>query len=72
MANWYGGKDRRVEIVTGTAMWHQSGLPVVPLRWTLVRDPMGEFRPQAFLCTDRDTEPADILAWFVSVSPEWP
>ena len=46
-------------------MWHHSGLPIVSLRWVLVRDPMGAFRPQAFLCTDHDTEAADILAWFV-------
>jgi DDE superfamily endonuclease len=65
VAGWYGGGDRRVEVATGTAMWHHSGLPVVPLRWTLVRDPRGEFRPQAFLCTDLDTKPTDILAWFV-------
>ncbi len=65
VAGWYGGKDRRVEIATGTAVWHHPGLPVVPLRWVLVRDPVGEFRSQAFLCTDLDAAPADILAWFV-------
>ena len=37
----------------------------MPLRWVLVRDPLGEFRPQAFLCTDLEVEPADILSWFV-------
>ena len=26
---------------------------------------MKEVRPQAFLCTDLDAEPAEILAWFV-------
>ena len=31
----------------------------------LARDPAGEFKPQAFLCTDQDAAPADILAWFV-------
>ena len=65
VAGWYGGEDRAVEVATGTAVWHHPGLPVVPLRWILVRDPMGEFRPQAFLCTDLGAEPADILAWFV-------
>ena len=64
IAGWYGGGDRLVEVATGTAVWHHPGLPVVPLRWTLVRDPMVAFRPQAFLCTDLDTQPADILAWF--------
>lgn len=65
VAGWYGGEDRHVEIATGTAVWYHPGLPVVPLRWVLVRDPAGEFRPQAFLCTDPDAAPADILAWFV-------
>jgi DDE superfamily endonuclease len=65
VAGWYGGKDRCIEIATGTAVWHHPGLPVVPLRWVLVRDPVGEFRSQAFLCTDLDAAPADILAWFV-------
>src|SRR3712207_3891070 len=36
-----------------------------PLRWVLVRDPLGEFRPQAFLCTDLEAGPAEILSWFV-------
>jgi hypothetical protein len=59
---WYGGEDRLVETCTGTALWHHPGLPVVPLRWVLVRDPLGEFRPQAFLCTDPDAGPAEILS----------
>ena len=62
---WYGGTERLVEVCSGTALWHHPGLPVVPLRWVLARDPLGEFRPQAFLCTDLDAEPADILSWFV-------
>jgi hypothetical protein len=62
---WYGGGDRLVEACSGTALWHHPGLPVVPLRWVLVRDPLGEFRPQAFLCTDLEAGPADILSWFV-------
>ena len=63
--HWYGGGDRAVEIATGTAVWHHPGLPVVPLRWLLVRDPAARFRPQALLCTDPHATPADILAWFV-------
>jgi hypothetical protein len=65
VAGWYGGGDRPVEACSGTALWHHPGLPVVPLRWVLVRDPLGEFRPQAFLSTDLGAEPADILSWFV-------
>ena len=39
VAGWYGGGDRRVDVCSGTAPWHRPGLPVVPLRWVLVRDP---------------------------------
>jgi hypothetical protein len=63
---WYGRTNRLVEIATGTAVWYHSGLPPVPIRWLLVRDPRGELAPQAFLCTDLDADPVDILQWFVS------
>ena len=65
VASGYGGRDRRVEIATGSAVWSHPGLPVAPLRWVLVRDPTDGFRPQAFLCTDLDATPEDILSWFV-------
>ncbi len=61
---WYGRGERLVEIVTGTALWHHPGR-LVPIRYVLVRDVEGEFRPQAFLCTDLDADPLDILRWFV-------
>jgi hypothetical protein len=38
----------------------------VPIRWLLVRDPKGELEPQAFLATDLNACPCDILTWFVS------
>jgi hypothetical protein len=66
VALWYGRTNRIVELATGTAVWYHSGLPPVPIRWLLVRDPLGELQPQAFLCTDRDVAAVDILQWFVS------
>jgi hypothetical protein len=65
VAGWHRGEDRVLAIATGTAVWHHPGLPLVPLRWVLACDPAGTFRPQAFLCTDQDAAPADILTWFV-------
>ena len=50
---------------TETKYGANPGLPVVPLRWVLVRDPTGAFRPQAFLCTDLNAAAEDILSWFV-------
>jgi hypothetical protein len=63
---WYGQTNRIVEITSGTAIWYHGGMPPVPIRWLLVRDPKGELQPQAFLATDLDARPADILSWFVS------
>jgi hypothetical protein len=61
---WYGRAERRLHIASGTALWHHPGMQV-PIRWVLVRDPEGEKEPQAFLCTDLDADPVDILRWFV-------
>ena len=44
---WYGEGDRTVEVCSGTAVWRHAGLPVVPIRWVLLRDPRGRFDPQA-------------------------
>lgn len=63
---WYGGQQRTLEIVSGTAVWYHNGLPPAPIRWVLVRDPTGERAPQAFLATDTKASPAQILGWFVS------
>jgi hypothetical protein len=65
MPEWYGGERCRLQIATGTAIWYHNGLPPVPIRWVLVRDPTGIRKPQAFLCTDLDAPPASILGWFV-------
>ena len=37
----------------------------MPLRWVLIRDPKGEFKTQALLCTDLETDPQKIVSWFV-------
>lgn len=46
----------------------QRHLPVVPLRWVLVREPCNTFQRQAFLCPDLGAGPEQILAWFI---PRW-
>ncbi len=64
VTGWYGHGERTVEIVSATAVWNHPGRRV-PIRYVLVRDPQGELEPQAFLCTDLDADPLDILRWFV-------
>jgi hypothetical protein len=61
---WYGHRTRRLDVATDTALWSHRGARVA-IRWVLVRDPSGEKEPQAFLCTDQQAEPVDILRWFV-------
>ena len=65
ITNWYGSGYRMIEITSETAVWYSTGLFAVPVRWVLVRDPQGEFKTQALLCTDLDADPQKIVSWFV-------
>jgi DDE superfamily endonuclease len=65
VSGWYGNTERRLEICSDTAVWYHSGRPVLPVRWVLLRDPDGDFEPQALLCTDLNRDPHDIIGWFV-------
>ncbi len=65
VSQWYGQGERRVEIVSETAVWYHTGLPAVAVRWILIRDPAEHFATQALLCTDLTVAPAQIIAWFV-------
>jgi len=64
VSGWYGHGERLLEVVSDTALWYHPGRRV-PIRYVLVRDPLGKLEPQAFLCTDLEAEPLDILRWFV-------
>ena len=37
----------------------------MPIRWVLLRDPLGRFSPQALLCTDPTRDPVQIIRWFI-------
>jgi hypothetical protein len=55
--DWYGGEERTAEVASATAVWYSTGLPAVPIRWVLVRDPQGALSTQALLCTDLGADP---------------
>ena len=40
-------------------------MPPVPIRYVLIRDPLGKLAPQALLCTDLSADPVQIVSWFV-------
>ncbi|MEA5453073.1 transposase [Leptolyngbya sp. CCNP1308] len=61
LEGWYGQHTYTLEWVSQRAVWYHTGLPPVPIRWVLVRDPLGKLEPQAFLCTDLEATPAQVL-----------
>lgn len=63
--DWYGGERRRIELVSGLALWHTPGYDPLPICWVLVRDPLGKFEPCAFFATDQAATPLQILTWFI-------
>ncbi len=71
VVNWYGTRERIVEVVSERAIWYSTGLPAVPVRWVLIRGPQEEFATQALLCTDLDAKPEQIISWFLSDAGKW-
>src|SRR5437588_2049782 len=65
VTGWYGEGERMVEVVSSTCVWYHRGLPPLPIRWVLVRDPQQKFSTQALLSTRLEAEPVEILGWFV-------
>jgi hypothetical protein len=65
VAGWYREPQRVVEVVSKTAGWYHTGMPPVPIRWVLIRDPQNKFRPQALLCTDLTLSATQIVTAFV-------
>ncbi len=65
MRQWYGEVKRTIEFTSNTAVWFHSGQPPLPIRWVIVRDPLGRFKTQALLCTDLNATPLQIIEWFI-------
>jgi hypothetical protein len=65
IGRWYGERDRPIEALSQTAVWYSTGFPPVPIRWVVIRHPLGRFRTQALLCTDVDADPQQIISWFI-------
>jgi DDE superfamily endonuclease len=63
--DWYGEKNREIEIYSETAVWYNPGNVPVPIRWVLIRDPQGEFESQALLSTNLNHTPQQIVEIFI-------
>jgi hypothetical protein len=66
---WYGGGDRRVELVSQTGQWYKGGKGLVPIRWVFSHDIQGTHRDDYFYTTDPDLAPCQIISWFTA---RWP
>lgn len=64
-SQWYGSKNKKMQLYSHTAVWYRSGKPVLPLRWVILRDPKGTLKPRAILCTDLNLGPVEIVQYFV-------
>jgi hypothetical protein len=62
--NWYG-VEKEIEITSGKCVWFHVGKEAVPIRWVIVKDPLGKFETQALLCTRQEAEPGQIVEWFI-------
>ena len=67
--SWYGGGDRRVELVSDTGQWYKAGQGLVPIRWVYTHDVQGTHRDEYFYSTDPTLDPAQIISWFTA---RWP
>jgi hypothetical protein len=54
-----------MQLLTGTALWYTPGYRPLAIRWVLVRDPQGQLRDQAFLCTDVNATVEQIMRWVI-------
>src|SRR4051812_16185184 len=58
---WYGGERRRVEVVTGSGRWYQSGRPLIAVRRAFVRDRTGTHRDEYLFTTDVTMSPRAVI-----------
>ena len=61
---WYGGGQRRIEVVSGAGHWYKNGEGLVPIRWVFVHDCSGTHRDEYFFTTDLSMTPKMIVETF--------
>jgi len=65
VVTWYGGKQRDVKLLTGTALRYVPCTKPVPVQWVLVRDPEGKLRDETFFSTNVNRPAQDIVGLYV-------
>ncbi|MDQ3844450.1 MAG: hypothetical protein M3342_10615 [Bacteroidota bacterium] len=65
LAQWYGEKNKEINVCTGTAIWYHSGLPPVLIRWVLIQDEQSQREPAALLSTNLQLSEQQIILYFM-------
>jgi hypothetical protein len=66
---WYGGQEKELLILTGVHLWYAYGIPPLPLRWVLIKDPKNTKEPVVLFSTNVKHSAKRIIELFVS---RWP
>jgi hypothetical protein len=61
---WYGGGERRIEVLSGVGHWFKNGEGLVPVRWVFVHDCTGTHRDEYFFTTEGTMTPREIVETF--------
>jgi hypothetical protein len=61
--DWYGGRTRRVRLLSGTAVWYNRRR-AVPIRWVYVMDQQGTHRDDCIFSTEVTMPPGRIVSFF--------
>jgi len=62
---WYGGRQKKLQVFSRTALWYRPGEVPVEMRFVITRDPEGKLRDEVLASTKLDASPAQIIEWCV-------
>lgn len=63
---WYGGKRKKLMFCTEVNLWYAYGIPPLPIRWVLIKDPANELEPIVLFSTNVKHSASKIIEIFVS------
>jgi DDE superfamily endonuclease len=63
--NWYGGNEKELLIYTGVHLWYAYGIPPLPIRWVLIKDPNNEMQAVVLFSTYTGHSAKKIIETFV-------
>ena len=62
---WYKGGIRKIKWISGVSLWHKTGIDPIPIRWVLVKDPVGKKELKSYLCNDLNETGINIIRQYI-------